>query len=216
MKRLIVFASGAKSGGGSGFQNLVEGSRTGILNARIVAVVSNYAEGGVRERAEKLGVPFVHFSGPWRAEKYKKIVQEHNAEWVALSGWLKLVRGLDPTRTINIHTGPLPRFGGKNMYGHHVHEAVMGAYRRGELTHSAVSMHFVTGEYDTGPIIFLYPVTIREDDTADTLAQRVRAVEYSFQPWITNLVVQGEIRWDGKSPSTRIVPSWYHFHEPLR
>lgn len=152
--KILVFASGSAEGGGSGFEKLVLASRGGSLDADIVGVVSNHANGGVRSRADKPDVPFLHFAKPWTGEAYQKFASESGADFFALSGWLKLVAGLDPitrfnSQTVfNIHPGPLPNFGGPGLYGHHVHEAVMAAFRRGEITHSAVSMHFVTGEYD--------------------------------------------------------------------
>ena len=203
-KKIIVFASGTKDGGGSGFEKLCLAVLAGILNAEIVAVVSNHEHGGVRTRAEKLGIPFIYMPGPWkdvdRSEDYKRIVEESGAEFVSLSGWLKLVSGLDDWTVFNIHPGPLPLFGGAGMYGHHVHEAVMEAYHRGEVTHSAVTMHFVDGAYDRGPSFFEYKVKIRPDDTAETLGARLNAIEHEWQAVITNKVVSGEISWDGKNP----------------
>jgi folate-dependent phosphoribosylglycinamide formyltransferase PurN len=80
------------------------------------------------------------------------------------------------------------------MYGHYVHEAVMAAYHRGEITQSAVSMHFVDETaYDHGPIIFQMPVLIRSDDDAETLAKRVNEKERAWQSHILNLVVHGYI-----------------------
>ncbi|MCX6702207.1 MAG: formyltransferase family protein [Candidatus Zambryskibacteria bacterium] len=198
--KLIIFASGSKTGGGSGFENLVRASRDGILDAEILTVISNHENGGVREKADRLGIPFVHFNGPWAAEQYQEITKD--ADYVALSGWLKLVVGLNPRTTFNIHPGPLPRFGGTGMYGHHVHEAVMEAYHRGEVTHSAVSMHFVTEKYDEGPIFFSMPVEILPNDTAETLALRVNQAEHKYQPIITNYVVHGIIFWDGVNPES--------------
>jgi len=215
MKKIIVFASGTKEGGGSGFQELVENSHAGILNASIVAVVSNHANGGVKRRADNLGIPFVYFSGPWQDDQYVKIVQEYQPDLISLSGWLKTVKGLDPRKTINIHPGPLPRFGGAGMYGHHVHEAVIVAFRKGEIMSSAVTMHFVTEKYDEGPIFFQYPVLIREEDTLESLAERVNKIEHGWHSWVTNLVVHGQISWDGRNPETLIVPSWYNFHKPF-
>ena len=71
------------------------------------------------------------------------------------------------------------------MYGHHVHEAVMEAYKAGEITHSAVSMHFVTEKYDEGPLFFSQSVPILPDDTAESLAKRVNEAEHKWQPIIT-------------------------------
>lgn len=212
MKRIIVFASGTKKAGGSGFQELVENSRTGVLNAKVAVVVSNHLDGGVRQRADSLGIPFVHFSGPWEKQEYQKIMQNCPGNLVALSGWLKPVHGLDPRKTINIHPAPLPLFGGQGMYGSHLHEAVLAAFREGQIQSSAVTMHFVTEKYDEGPIFFQYPVLICQEDTPETLAQRVNTAEHKWQSFITNLVVHGQISWDGKDPQSLTVPSWYHFH----
>lgn len=213
--KILVFASGSADGGGSGFEKLVTPSQGGPLAADIVAVVSNYANGGVRARADKLGVPFQHFAKPWTSEAYQKFATESEADFFALSGWLKLVTGLDPatrfnSRTVfNIHPGPLPEFGGPGLYGHHVHEAVMAAYTRGEITHSAVSMHFVTGEYDRGPVFFRCNVKINAGDTPDCLGTRVNQQEHDYQPGITNLVVNGLIKWDGVDPYSLEVPAGY-------
>src|SRR3989338_7849373 len=122
--RLLIFASGTADGGGSGFQNLVESTATGVLRAKIVGVVSSHPKGGVWELSRELKTPFEYFPGPYTKENYQKIIKKFKADWIALSGWLKLTVGLDPRRAINIHPGPLPKFGGKGMYGHFVHEAV--------------------------------------------------------------------------------------------
>lgn len=209
--RLLVFASGSATGGGSGFEKLVVASREGVLDADIVAVVSNYLRGGIRERASRLGISFIHFPGPWTEVEYKEIKARIGFDFAALSGWLKLVKGLDPKITFNIHPGPLPDFGGPRMYGHYVHEAVLKAYRDGVITHSAVSMHFVTEEYDRGPVFFRKPVEIKPEDTAGEIGNRVNAQEHIWQPRITNLVVRGEISWDGKNPNSLRVPEGYTF-----
>ena len=213
MKSILIFASGTADGGGSGFQTLVESTTTGILDAKIVGAVSNHKNGGVYKKAQLLDMPFIYFSGPFAAENYHTIIQNSACDFVVLSGWLKLMCGINPATTINIHPGLLPRFGGVGMYGIYVHEAVLDAYHHGEITHSAVTMHFVTEKYDKGPIFFQYPVPIRQDDTADTLKERVGEIEHSWQPFITNFVVKGDISWDGKDPSTLRVPAWYNFHK---
>ena len=215
--KILVFASGSAIDGGSGFENLVKASRMpgGDLSADIIGVVSNHEFGGVRQRAEILGVPFIHFPKPWVAECYWKIARQSNADFFALSGWLKRVVGLPPRTTFNIHPGPLPEFGGDGMYGHCVHESVMAAFRRGELTRSAVSMHFVIPEYDRGPTFFRCKVKIREDDTPETLAKRVNQIEHLWQPIITDLVVRGVISWDGINPESLRFPQWYAEECPL-
>ncbi len=194
--RVLVFASGDPKGGGSGFQELVEFSRTNppVLDAQIIGVISNHENGGVRRRADALHIPFEYWPGPYDANGYRTFVEKYQADFVMCSGWLKFVRGLDPAKTVNIHPGPLPRFGGTGMFGHYVHEAVMSAYHRGEISQSAVSMHFVDEKaYDHGPIIFQMPVLIRRDDDAESLAKRVNEKERAWQSYILNLVVHRQI-----------------------
>jgi phosphoribosylglycinamide formyltransferase-1 len=197
---ILVFASGTKTGGGSGFELMVKAARAEppILNAWICAVVTNHFAGGVWQKAEALGVRAEYWAGPYLAGGYQNLVKYFNADYVMLSGWLKLVAGLDPARTINIHPGPLPRFGGPNLYGHYVHEAVLAAYHRGEITHSAATMHFVDAKYDRGPVFFAMPVAIEPGDTPETLAAKVNRVEHEWQARVLNYVVQGQVRLVGQ------------------
>jgi phosphoribosylglycinamide formyltransferase-1 len=193
---ILVFASGTKTGGGSGFETMVKAARMRppILEARICAVITNHFEGGVWHKAKALGVQAEYWAGPYLAKGYQNFVKHFKADYVMLSGWLHLVTGLDPGRTINIHPGPLPRFGGPKLYGHHVHEAVMAAYHRGELAHSAVTMHFVDEVYDHGPIFFTLPVPIEPSDTPETLAAKVNHAEHAWQPRVLNYIVHGQVR----------------------
>jgi len=222
--RLVVFASGTRNGGGSGFENLVNASSTGVLDADIVGVVSNHAEGGVHEKAKRLGIPFIFFPGPYTAEEYRDVVWrifhspgllkpekgQSGGEWVALSGWLKLVQGLDPQCTFNIHPALLSQFGGKfggeGMWGKHVHEAVKNALDAGLITESGISMHFVTDEYDRGPVFFEHRVPLQKGMTVDQVAEAVHQAELEWQPKMTNKVVHGEISWDGKNSNSLVVP----------
>lgn len=208
MKEIIVFASGSADGGGSGFRKLVESSLTRMLKAEISAVVSNYANGGVKKIADKFGIDFIHFSGPWEEIGYRKIVESYKPDLVTLSGWIKLTKGLDPRKTINIHPGPLPQFGGRGMHGHHVHEAILQAYSQGKILFSAVSMHYVIDEYDKGPIFFSYPVYIGQDYDAEKIAAEVNKIEHGWQAYATNLVLEGKIYWDGVHPESLVVPEY--------
>ena len=205
--KLLVFASGTKDGGGSGFENLVISKD---LDADIVAVVSNHERGGVHERAMRLGIPFVYFPGPYDAAHYQGVVQNTAAEWVALSGWWRIVHGLDPARTFNIHPALLSqlggRFGGKGMYGPNIHAAVKAALDAGEITESGFTMHFVTEETDRGPAFFEHRITLQKGMTEEEIGKAINKAEHEWQPKITNLVVHGQIHWDGKDPKTLVVP----------
>ena len=199
--RILVLNSGS----GSGFQKLVEYSRIGVLDADIVGLITNKDTYECINRAKDLSILFGILE-KFEAEDYQQLVKDFNADFVALSGWLKTVRGLDPCTTFNIHPGPLPEFGGKGMYGHFVHEAVMKAFKEGHIKQTAVCIHFVTDAYDKGPVFFRYPIGIRSIDTAETLAARVNKVEHEWQSFVTNMVVDGRISWDGKNPESLIVP----------
>jgi len=209
VKKILVFASGTIDGGGSGFQELVENTKTGILQAKIVAVVSNHKKGGVFQKAKESNVDFEYFSGPYNTENYQKLIRKYQPDLVCLSGWLKLVQGLDPKKTINIHPGILPILGGKGMYGINVHKKAVKLYKQKKIAETAVSMHFVTEKYDDGPVFFKFPVLIRKTDTPETLQSRVNKIEHAYQSYITNLVLQGLISWDGKNPKTLKLPNDY-------
>lgn len=206
-KRLLIWATGGKDGGGSGFQEMVEFSRTDppILDAWIVGVVSNHEFGGVRKRADKLKIPFYHWQGDdYSAKHYLEVANFFRADYHMLSGWLYRVRGLPADRTVNIHPAWLPgdgshgEFGGKGMWGHRVHEAVIKAFREGRITQTAVSMHFVIDfdekGYDRGPLFFRLPIKPHDDDTAESIGRRVNEKERAWQSFIMNLVIQGQIR----------------------
>ena len=205
--RILVFASGEKDGGGSGFVELVENSRTGVLPAEIVAVISQHENGGVAAKAKALGVLFELFKGPNTPETYQEIWSRYGQHWVSLSGWIKMVKGLPVWTAFNIHPAPLPGFGGKDWYGHRVHEQVMIAYKAGQITSSAVCMHFVTDVFDDPRVLFFkYPVLIRQDDTPDTLGKRVNKIEHGWQSWLTWLVVSKQIRYQ---EGDVVVPKWF-------
>lgn len=208
MPRLLIFASGTAEGGGSGFRCLAEAAKTERLRAEIVGVVSQHGDGGTRRIAAEFGIPFLQFPAPWDEERYRRAVESTRAEWCALSGWLKLAVGLDPRTTFNIHPAPLPRFGGKGMYGTGTHAAVLDAYRAGELAETEFCMHFVTEKYDDGPVFFRRPIRIDPHDTPELLAKRVNMMEHAWQPFVTDAVVNGEIRWDGKNPASLTAPKW--------
>lgn len=212
-KRLLVFNSASPQSGGSGFERLVEYERSGFAEYHVVGLVVDRSDSFAIKRAIRLGIPYTVLrpyskDAPYVAEEYQLLVQRYAADFVALSGWLKPVVGLDPKTTFNIHPGPLPKFGGKRMYGHYVHEAVFAARVKGELTASAVCMHFVDEIYDHGPVFFRFPVNIEGCKTPGEVGSLVNECEQAWQKIVTNFVVMGEIRWDGKDPSSLVIPEF--------
>ena len=196
MKKILVFASGTGDGGGSGFERLVEDSRIGVLDAQIVAVVSNYPHGGVLQRADRLEILSEYFPKPHEAEGYRALAHKYRPDLIVLAGWLKRVVGVGDCLAVNIHPGPLSKdpakhFGGPGMHGMHVHEAVLKAVREGRITHSAVGIHFVNADYDAGDVICQCPVLVDPDDTPETLQRRVNTVEHWCYGRVIDLVLMG-------------------------
>ena len=175
--RVAVLASG----GGSNLQAVLDACRE-PASARVAVVVSNSAAAGALERARRAGVPAVVLQDHRDATEILSVLRTHRTELVVLAGYLKLVPTEVVTafrdRMINIHPALLPSFGGKGMYGHHVHEAVLAS----GATLSGPTVHLVTAEYDRGPIVAQWPVPVSPDDTAETLAARVLAVEHQLLP----------------------------------
>ncbi|MBI4086375.1 hypothetical protein HY416_00115 [Candidatus Kaiserbacteria bacterium] len=216
--RAVVFASGRKRGGGSGFKKLVEASREDILEADIVAVVSQHQNGGVHERAVLLNIPFILFprGSHQLPDPYNQIARACHADFCFLSGWTLYVYGIDPRKWINIHPARLPIHGGQGWHGIAVHERVLAAFRSGDVRTTAVSMHFVTPKYDDGEAVFFeQEVEIKEDDDPHTLAARVNEVEHRFQARVSDLVVRGEVGWDGADPRSIRTPAGYIRKRPV-
>lgn len=219
LSRIVVFSAGDRipGKGGTGFKNLIYNNKVGNLKAEIVCGVSNYEKGSIDRLCEVNKIPFEHFVLPKDKEEaaraYQAIVEKYKPDFVILSGWLKMVFGLDPAKTINIHPGPLlvvdadgkPVFGGPGMHGDHVHNAVIAS----DSKFSGVSMHFVTEKYDEGPVFFQLKVIRLPDDTPETLAERVKDSERSWQWYPTNLVLNGNISWSGDKDDLVLVTADY-------
>jgi phosphoribosylglycinamide formyltransferase-1 len=177
--RLAVLASG----GGSNLQALIDAHARGDLVAPIVLVISNRADAGALARAARHGIPAAHVDFRRNADPDARILEllrEHRVDVVVLAGWLKLidprVLAAYPSRVVNIHPGPLPRFGGHGMYGLHVHEAVLAA----GVARSGPTVHIVDERYDEGPILAHVEVPVEPGDTPETLQQRVLSAEHAL------------------------------------
>lgn len=165
------------SGSGTTYANLAEACRDGRLNADIVVVIGSKAGLGGLAKAATFGHPTAVASA---AEDVTAALRAHDAEWVAMCGWL---RYWDPPsdfagRVINIHPSLLPDFGGKGMYGLRVHQAVLAA----GAPESGCTAHVVAGDYDRGPILAQSRVSVAPNDTADTLQARIQIAERELYP----------------------------------
>ncbi len=178
--RLALFASGS----GTNAQNLIEHFNNSF-DLKVVLVATNNPEAYVIERAKRLGVPYLVFTHTDLIEnKVLDILQENAVNFIILAGFLwlmppKILRSY-PNRIINIHPALLPKYGGKGMYGHHVHEAVINNHDK----ESGITIHYVNEEYDSGDIIFQARCPVLPDDTPDLLARRVHQLEYEYYPQV--------------------------------
>jgi phosphoribosylglycinamide formyltransferase 1 len=171
--KIAVFVSG----GGRSLENLAEEIAAGRLDAKIAVVVSSSAKAMALERALRLKLPYVVIDPDRKLDSAQfsrdafVAAESFKAELVVLAGFLRqlVIPEAWAGRVINIHPALLPKFGGKGMYGHRVHEAVLAA---GE-TQSGCTVHYVTNEYDAGPIVLQRSIDVRKGDTPDELAARV-------------------------------------------
>lgn len=193
---IAIFASHT----GTNMQAIIDACRRGDLNGEVCAVISNNSNSKALEKARIAGVPEYYLSNKTYPEEDEldeaicKVLTESGADLVALAGYMKK---LGPKvlkqykgRILNIHPSLLPKYGGKGMYGIHVHRAVIDA---GEKT-TGVTIHLVEEEYDTGKIIRQCEIEVLEGDTIDTLSKRVLEKENSFYVETLKLISEGTIK----------------------
>jgi formyltetrahydrofolate-dependent phosphoribosylglycinamide formyltransferase len=190
------------SGNGTSLENLFEYIDRGKLNAEIALVISSKQDAFGLERARRRGVPAVAISraklpeiGAFNDAIHAELAK-YDVDLVACLGFLSLfeLRGKFEGRTLNVHPALLPAFSGKGFYGHRVHEAVLNA----GVKLSGASVHFVDAEYDKGPIIVQEAVPVLEDDTPDSLAERVQELERRLVPRALSLIAAGRVRIEGR------------------
>jgi len=176
--RIAILASGT----GTNFDAIQAKIASGDLPAEIAVVVSDNAEAGVLAKAKKLSIPAVVVNEPaaTRDSSILKILRQYSATGIVLTGYLKLIRepllGAYKNKILNIHPGPLPRFGGKNMYGRAVHEAVIKA----GVKESGPTVHIVDAKFDHGKILGHTPVPVMPGDTPERLFERELPAEHDL------------------------------------
>ena len=187
MVRIAILASG----NGSNAENLILQQPSDLLQYPLI--ITDNAQAGVLQRAKRLGVATHVFS---RADFREgsavlQLLQDEKIDAIVLAGFLsRIPQNIIehyPSRIINIHPALLPRFGGKGMYGHFVHEAVLAA---GEVV-SGITIHYVDAEYDHGSTLCqatcpVYPSV----DTPDSLAERIHHLEHLYYPVAVRQMVQ--------------------------
>jgi phosphoribosylglycinamide formyltransferase 1 len=190
------------SGGGTTLQNLIDRIAAGTLPVRILQVISSRRNVAGVERARKAGlsVEVIERKSFASIEAFSDrtfaACRAAGAKLICLAGYLQLLKIPADYRgkVLNIHPALLPAFGGKGMYGDHVHEAVL---KHGAKV-SGCTVHLVDDQYDHGPIIAQRSVEVKPDDTAATLAARVFEQECELYPEVIRAFVEGHIRVEGR------------------
>jgi phosphoribosylglycinamide formyltransferase-1 len=190
------------SGGGRTLENILEHIRAGSLSAEVAVVIASRP--GIRGiEVGKAAGASTHLVRPKKyptVEAYSgamvRLLDEARVDLVCMAGFLSywIIPERYAGRVINIHPALLPAFGGKGMYGHHVHKAVL---ERGCKV-SGCTVHFVSNEYDEGPIILQRPVPVYAADTPDDLAARVFEQECIAYPEAIRLFAEGRLRVEGR------------------
>ncbi len=196
--RVAVLASGR----GSTFAALVEAGRRGEMPADVVLLIVSNAGTPAGEVARRLGVDCVVLDEKLLGSnacdvEMEALLTSLRVNFVVLAGYLRKVgpRTLRTfaRRVLNPHPAPLPRFGGKGMYGEHVHRAVLEA----GVSTSAVTVHLVDEEYDSGPVIAERPVAVLPGDDVTSLRARVQAVERALLVATIAALADGRVAQDG-------------------
>ncbi len=195
------------SGGGRTLENIVEKIDAGELDAQVAVVVaSRRCKGLDRAQEANLKAKLVEYKsfkrpdGSPDAAGYSSAIAGYldtaKVDLVCMAGFLSFWE-IPPNydgRVMNIHPALLPSFGGHGMFGHHVHEAVLAA----GCKVSGCTVHFVTNEYDAGPIIVQRTVEVRYEDSPDTLAERIFEQECIAYPRAIHLFAEGRLEIDGR------------------
>ena len=179
MKKIGILASY----NGSGFETIQKAIETGILNAKVEVIITNNSDAGVLEKASKYGIKsFVINKNLFPDEnldlKIAQTLKEYGCDYIFLSGFMKKIEDnmlkTFENKIINTHPAILPSiYGGAGMYGHFVHEAVV---KNGEKK-SGVTIHYVNENYDEGEKILIKELLLDENETAQTLENKIKELE---------------------------------------
>ncbi len=178
-KKIALFCSGS----GSNAENIILYFADKNL-FEFPIIVSNKADAFVHTRAASLNIPSVSFSfSSFReGDEIVSLLKEYEIDYIVLAGFLLKISSplleAFPGKIINIHPALLPKYGGKGMYGRHVHEAVVAA---GE-EETGITIHYVNENYDEGDIIFQATCAIENSDEAEDVARKVQVLEYAHYP----------------------------------
>ena len=184
MINIAIFISGKGSNATRMIETFAEHNRI-----KVACLISSKPNQEVSALCKKSDIDFIETNWALDEELILSVLRRHSVEWLVLAGFLKKIPGAMiqdfPNRIINIHPSLLPKFGGKGMYGMHVHKAVIEAREK----ESGISIHYVNEEYDQGQIIEQVKFKIADGEDAESLFHRIRKLEAKH----FNRIVESEI-----------------------
>lgn len=178
MKKIIVFASGS----GTNTENIIQYFEK-RHSAKVVTVFTNNPNAGVIEKVKNYEIPIEIFSKlELNESKVLQKVNKINPDWIVLAGFLlkfpQNIIKLYPNRIINIHPALLPKYGGKGMYGMHIHQAIVD----NKEIETGITIHYVNENYDEGSIIFQQKINLTGLETAEIVAAKIHQLEQEYFP----------------------------------
>ena len=178
-KRIVIFASGS----GTNTENIIKYFKQSKIG-EVVLVLSNKKSAKVLEKAKNHNIKSLYFNKEnlFSEKGILKTLQETKPDLIVLAGFLwkfpEIILKEYPNKVINIHPALLPKYGGKGMYGNYVHEAVIA----NKETETGITIHYVNANYDEGAVIFQKNTPLSENETTETVAEKVHTLEYEHFP----------------------------------
>ncbi|AGB19763.1 phosphoribosylglycinamide formyltransferase [Thermoanaerobacterium thermosaccharolyticum] len=196
--RLLVMASG----NGTDFQSIIDGIKSGYINAEIAALISDKEGAYALKRAADNNIPSIcipkkKLKGSFY-QQLTKVVDEINPDGIVLAGFITILNeeivNKYQNKIINIHPSLIPSFCGKGYYGINVHKAVIEY----GVKYTGCTVHFVDAGADTGPIILQEVVKVEDNDTPETVADKVLKLEHRLLPYAVKLFAEGRLKVEGR------------------
>ena len=188
MKRIVLLASGS----GSNVENISQYFQENS-EVTIATVLTNKSDAKVLERCNRLKISALYFNRTafYDSDCVLDLLKSCNPDLIVLAGFLwkipeNLIKNF-PNKIVNIHPALLPKYGGKGMYGMHVHNAV----KANNETETGITIHFVNENYDEGAIIKQVKVQITPKDSPEDIANKIHALEYEYFPKVIEALLNG-------------------------
>ncbi|WP_341215289.1 phosphoribosylglycinamide formyltransferase [uncultured Wocania sp.] len=190
MKRIVIFASGS----GTNAENLIKFFHNRD-NASVIQVLTNNPHAKVLDRCKKLKVSALSFNRVafTKTDDILNILKASNPDLIVLAGFLwkfpDNILNAFPNKVINVHPALLPKYGGKGMYGMHVHEAVV----KNNEKETGITIHYVNEHYDEGAIIFQAKCDVNSNDSAEAVAAKIHELEMEHFPRVVERLLLNKI-----------------------